>query len=103
MAKEKQAKFSIVLRENAFSERELEFIVHLTGAIVGEDGKKLRHFFTNKLSMSGMYLEFDAFKPGQTWKIPLRIPHHFVLLISGRDAAPKDPAKPGPGFVWGNG
>ena len=34
-----------------------------------------------------VYIEMESFKPGDTDTHPLRIPHHFVFLISGAESS----------------
>jgi hypothetical protein len=88
MAKAKsKAVYSVVLRED-IPPVELQFIQHLSDAIVfRKTGAKLRQFSCTKISTDDFhFLEMEVFKPGQSWLLPIRIPYSFVLLISGRDA-----------------
>ena len=81
--------FSVVLRHD-LPETELELLSYYAGMLVSKSGQVLLHFTcTNIDATHGYYLKMDTFKSGADESTcPIRIPHHFVLMISGDNSNP---------------
>lgn len=92
MAKSKsETKFSVVLRDG-IPENELKFLQTISGGIKLDNGAKLRHFFCANVDTSDIhYLAMEVIRPGESWRLPIRIPHAFVLMISGREQGGRVP------------
>ena len=85
MAKKKlEAKYSVVLRED-IPAGEAEFLVALSSGIKLSSGRKLRQFSCTAVRVTAHYLEMDVFKDGASWHLPVKIPHAYVLQISGKE------------------
>jgi hypothetical protein len=86
-----ESKFVVVLRDG-IPANELKFIQSLSGAIKLDNGAKLRQFTCTKVDTSDIhYIDMEVSRPGQPWRLPLRIPHAYVLLISGRERGGRAP------------
>ena len=81
--------FSVVLRHD-LPETELELLSFYAGTLVSKSGQVLLHFTcTNIDTTHGYYLKMDTFKSGaDEFTCPMRIPHHYVLMISGDNSNP---------------
>lgn len=81
--------FSVVLRGD-IPPRETELLSQLcAGKIVSQTGDSLLHFQCTKIDVSHhFYIEMETFRSGDTSTHPVRIPHHYVLLISGDETRP---------------
>ena len=79
--------YSVVLRPN-LPPTEKELLEHFAGKIVSKAGDELLHFLCTKVDLSHHhYLTMETFDPNDEEDIivPLRVPHHFVLLILGEE------------------
>lgn len=80
------AKYSVVLRSD-LPPREKELLNEFCGKIGSSDGDMLLHFRCTKIDLSrNFYIEMESFKPGDEFTHPVRVPHHYVFLISGDDS-----------------
>lgn len=56
---------------------------------MSKSGQVLLHFCTNIDASHGYYPKMDTFKSGaDEFTSPIRIPHHYVLMISGDNSNP---------------
>ena len=80
--------YSVVLRSD-LSTREKELLGQFCGKLVSSSGEALLHFQCTKIDLSHhFYIEMEAFRPGDEFTHPVRVPHHYVLLISGDETRP---------------
>jgi hypothetical protein len=78
--------FSVVFRSD-LRERDRELLEQFCGEIAGGPGPDLLHFRCTSISLAHhFYIEMETFKPGDSQTHPVRVPHHFVFLISGSDS-----------------
>jgi hypothetical protein len=82
------AKFSVVLRSN-IPPNELELLAHFCCTIVAKQGEVLVHFLCTEIDLSHpFYITMETFKPKAEFTHFVRIPHHYVFLISGSESRP---------------
>jgi len=80
--------YSVVLKADLPS-RERELLEHLCCKITSSDGGVLLHFQCTKIDVSHhFYIQMETFKPGDKITHPVKIPHHYVFLISGDESRP---------------
>jgi hypothetical protein len=82
---EAKAVFSVVLRSD-LPKTELELLSKLAACKITDptsDNWLLQFRCTDITFDGGYYLAMDAFKPGDDFVMPIRIPNHYVLLIIG--------------------
>lgn len=80
--------YSVVLRGN-IPPAERELLSHFSHELVSSTGETLLHIQCTKIDLSHqIYIEMESFRSGDTETHPIRIPHHFVVLISGDEARP---------------
>jgi hypothetical protein len=92
--KEHKMKYSVILRDG-INPNELEFLTQISRGIKLSSGAKLRELSCTEMQDIGAYMEMNVFKPGDDWVLPLRLPHHYIFLISGQE-----PHGNAAGFVW---
>jgi hypothetical protein len=80
--------YSVVLRSD-IPALEVELLGHFCSRITTKQGGSLLHFFCTEINLSHpFYVEMETFTPNATATRPMRIPHHYVFLISGSDSNP---------------
>jgi hypothetical protein len=85
MSKEEALKsnYSVILKAN-LPQLEFELLSHYARRVVAESGEELLHFACTKVDDGHHhYLSMESFLPGTDITDSLRIPHQYVLLISG--------------------
>ena len=82
---ELKSNFRVVLRPD-LPPLVFELFSHYTGRVVSELGNELLYFNCTKIDDSHFhYLSVESFLPGDVMTDSLKIPHQYVLLISGGD------------------
>ncbi len=90
-----QATYSVVLRAD-LPPLEREMLELFCGKILSRSGESLLHFNCTRIDASHhAFLEMETFGPDDTETHPMRIPYHYIFLISG------DQSKSPPGFLTG--
>ena len=80
--------YSVVLRSD-ISARDRELLEHFCCKITSKTSDPLLHFLCTKIDLSHhYYIEMETFKPSDEHTHPLRVPHHYVFLISGAESRP---------------
>jgi hypothetical protein len=75
--------FSVILKAD-LPPLEFELLSHYARRVVSDTGKELLHFACTKVEDGHhYYLSIESFLPGTDITDSLRIPHHYVLFISG--------------------
>lgn len=78
--------FDVILRQD-LPPRERELLAGLCCELAAPDGGSLLHFPCTRIDLSHhVFAELEVLRPGDRAIRSIRIPHHYVLLISG-DAA----------------
>lgn len=77
------ARYSVVLR-TAIPPEERQLLEQLCCPIPTPSGGALLELLCTRIDLSHpVYVELETFRPGDDVARLVRIPHHFVLLISG--------------------
>ena len=77
--------YSVVLRDG-IPIREKELLGHLCDKITNEEHGDLLHFRCTNIDLTHpIYLQMDTFKSGDVSTHPIKIPHHYIFLISGSE------------------
>jgi hypothetical protein len=77
--------YDVVLRSD-LPPRERDLLEHACCKITSDSGLDLLHFLFTEIDPSHpFYIAMQTFKPGGENTHPLRIPNHFVFLISGSE------------------
>jgi len=91
-----KSQFSVILKSN-LPPLEFELFSHYARRVVSESGEELLHFACTKIDDGHhYYLNIESFLPGTDITDSLKIPHQYVLFISGgEDRRPI-------GFIYGD-
>jgi hypothetical protein len=80
-----EAVYSVIIKSGLPS-REFELFKRLGCTVHNEQGEELIHFMCTSVDLSHhVYLEMEVFQPEDEFAHPLRVPHHYVLMISGAE------------------
>jgi hypothetical protein len=80
-------KYSVVLRSD-IPALEAELLRQFCCRITNGQGQSLLHFLCTEIDLSHpFFVGMETFKPGAETTHPVRIPHHYVFLISGAEWA----------------
>jgi hypothetical protein len=78
--------YDVILRQD-LPPRERELLAGICCELSAPDGGSLLHFLCTRIDLSHhVFAELDVFRPGDAAIRSIRIPHHFIFLISGNAA-----------------